>query len=69
MWIAKDKDGTYNAFIMKPRLSGWFKNKWTTSPYPTLWEDIPYIFIKTLGKEIAEMNYADDPIDVELKPK
>lgn len=68
MWIAKDRDGTYNAFIMKPRLSGWIKNKWTTSPYPTLWENIPYMFIKTLTKEIAELRCTDDPIEVSIIP-
>lgn len=69
MWIAKDDDGSYNAFIVKPRVSkGLFKKSWTwtTMPYAPIWCNIPYVFINLLDDRIKNMSYKDEPLEVNL---
>ena len=67
MWIAKDEDGSYNAFIVKPRLSkGIFTKSWTTMPYAPIWSHIPYVFINLLDDRIKNMSYKDEPLEVNL---
>ena len=67
MWIARNKDGFYNAFIVKPRrITGLFSNYWTTMPYEPVWYHIPYVFINLQDDRIKNMTWADDPIEVEL---
>ena len=67
MWIARNKDGFYNAFIVKPRRNnGLITNYWTTSPYKAIWYHIPYEFINLLDDRIKNMTWEDDPIEVEL---
>ena len=67
MWIARNKDGFYNAFIVKPRVSkGIFTKSWTTMPYAPIWCNIPYVFINLLDDRIKNMTWEDYPIEVEL---
>lgn len=73
MFIAKDKNGEFNAFIVKPiRVCNCvFDNKptlWSTRPFPPVWRDIPDSFIQSLGiGMLSEMTWESDPVEVDLK--
>lgn len=67
MWIARDDDGCYNAFIVKPRrYTGFFSNYWTTMPCKPIWKNIPYVFINLLDDRIKNMTWEDEAIEVEF---
>lgn len=68
MWIAKDKNGVYNAFIVKP-IKNEFSN-WSTSPYEYLWKGIPGIFINQLVDTIPALKDCSTiPVEIELTEK
>ena len=73
MFIAKDKDGTYNAFILRPvrstyKFFGVEHGIWTNGPFAPLWENIPYPYIQSLGiGTLSEMTWESDPIEVDIR--
>lgn len=72
MYIARDKNGEFNAFILKPervcnRVFDKMPTMWSTRPFEPAWSDIPMSLINSLGiAELSEMTWESEPIEVNI---
>lgn len=75
MFIARDKNGEFNAFILKPVrvFNGVFDKAptiWSTRPFEPAWVNIPVSLINSLGIEmLSEMSWESEPVEIMLSVK
>jgi hypothetical protein len=70
MWVAKNPDGKYHLFNVKPEYDDWYR-AWGEPGYRKANDELTVQYLNTVYKEVTaqqlgfEMNWRDKPIEVE----
>lgn len=70
MWVARNRDGTYHLFEVKPEYDEWYR-AWGEPGYRKANDELTIQYLKTAYKKVTpqqlgfEMDWRDNPIEVE----
>ena len=71
MWVARNPDGKYHLFNVKPEYDEWYR-AWVEPGYRKANDELTVQYLNTAYKEVTaqqlgfEMNWRDKPIEVEI---
>ena len=72
MWVARNRDGKYHLFDIKPEYDEWYQC-WGEPGYRKANDELTVQYLNTAYKEVTshqlgfEMNWRDQPIEIEIE--